>query len=337
MKINKNSSYVLLHLLNGNTTATNISKRMPGVDIRSIQRALSRLTEIGLIERNGIINRPTYSIVFRNLLTADITYKLLEDAERPETKFNHKLIEWLSQAQPKYLSQIAGEVVDLPTTLAGNQEMTAKELEYLTVELSWKSSALEGNTYTLLDTQLLLVEGVKAKNRTEFETQMILNHKNAVAFIVENSELFTNKIIFSTIEELHRIISYNLGISRSIRRKLVKVTASNYVPLANPHQLRENAELILEIINKTPDTFHKSLFALSLVPYLQIFEDGNKRTGRMLANAILISMASRGFSLRKVSARELALSYLAFYEYNSLKSLSAILHSELSKNTIYKD
>jgi Fic family protein len=331
MKLNKNSSYVLLHLLNGNTTAADISKQMLGVDIRSIQRALSRLTEIGLIERKGPSNRPTYSTLFENLLAANIPDKLLEDTERPETKFNHELIRWLSQVQPHYLSQIIGETVKLPSTQAGNLKMTAKELEYLTVELSWKSSALEGNTYTLLDTQLLLVEGVKAKNRTEFETQMILNHKNAVAFIIENPELFTNKITFPTIEELHKIISYNLGISRGIRKRLVKVTASNYVPMANPHQLRENAELILEIIARAPDTFHKSLFALSLVPYLQIFEDGNKRTGRMLANAILISIAGRGFSLRKVSARELALAYLAFYEFNSLKSLSKILRSELSK------
>jgi len=99
----------------------------------------------------------------------------------------------------------------------------------------------------------------------------------------------------------------------------------------------KNASYILEVINRAPDTFHKSLFALGLVPYLQIFEDGNKRTGRMLANAILISIVGRGFSLRKVSARELALAYLAFYEFNSLQPLSRILHAELSQNTNVKD
>jgi Fic family protein len=79
-----------------------------------------------------------------------------------------------------------------------------------------------------------------------------------------------------------------------------------------------------------PNPYIKSLLALALIPYLQIFEDGNKRTGRMLANAILISTIARGFSLRKVSAKELATAYLAFYELNSLLGLHKILNAELS-------
>ena len=207
--------------------------------------------------------------------------------------------------------------------------MSAKELEYLTVELSWKSSALEGNTYTLLDTQLLLVEGIKAKNRTEFETQMILNHKNAIAFIIENKDLFSGKIKFSTLEELHKIIGNNLGIDNGIRKKLVKITASNYEPIANPHQLREYANRSLDIINKASDPYIKSVLALALIPYLQAFEDGNKRTGRMLANAILISSANTGFSLRKTDAKKLALAYLSFYEFNSINALSKVFEAEL--------
>jgi Fic family protein len=159
---------------------------------------------------------------------------------------------------------------------------------------------------------------------------MILNHKDAIAFIVENSELFSGKINFATVEGLHKIIGRNLGIATRVRKRLVKISASNYNPLANPPQLRESANMILKVINRSTDPFLRSLMALSLVPYLQIFEDGNKRTGRMLANAILISTIGRGFSLRKVSARELALAYLAFYEFNSVKSLSEILNTELS-------
>ncbi len=71
--------------------------------------------------------------------------------------------------------------------------------------------------------------------------------------------------------------------------------------------------------------------ALALIPYLQTFEDGNKRTGRMLANGILIHSISRGFSLRKLTARQLALAYLSFYEFSSLKALSDLLAAELSK------
>ncbi len=119
---------------------------------------------------------------------------------------------------------------------------------------------------------------------------MILNHKDAITFIMEHSDLFESTLVFATLEELHRIIGNNLGIDTGIRLKPVRITASNY---------------------------------------LQTFEDGNKRTGRMLANALLISSIGRGFSLRNTDARSLALAYLAFYEFNSIRGLTNILKAEL--------
>jgi hypothetical protein len=328
ISINKNSSYVLLHLLQGRNTATIISEHMPGVDVRSVQRGLNRLTELGVTIKNGT-NHPTYSVNYRTLLRVAIADKLLENEERPETTFNFGLIDWLNSLNGDELDAVFAPD-GLAAGLNHEEAMTAKELEHLTIELSWKSSALEGNTYTLLDTQLLLVEGVKAKNRTEFETQMILNHKNAITFIVENKELFKGKLAFSTLEELHRIIGYNLGIDKGIRKKLVRITASNYTPIANPQQLRECADATLATISRAQNPYARALLALGLVPYLQVFEDGNKRTGRMLANALLIASIGVGFSLRKVSPRQLALAYLSFYEFNSIASLSKILKAELT-------
>lgn len=328
MNLNKNTSYVLIHILNGHNTAAHISEDMQGVDIRSIQRALVKLTELGILSRKGT-NHPTYNVNYDRLLKSAIADKLLEDDNRPKSLFNHDLITWLGELDKKEYELLLGNNKVSPKILRQERLMSAKELEYLTVELSWKSSELEGNTYTLLDTQLLLLEGIKAKNRTEFEAQMILNHKNAIAFIIEHRDLFADNIEFRTVEELHRIIGYNLGIGSGVRKKLVRITASSYEPLANPHQLRENADNILEIVNIAPDPFVKALLALALIPYLQIFEDGNKRTGRMLSNAILISSVSRGFSLRKTDARQLALAYLSFYEFNSILALSKILQTEL--------
>lgn len=328
MNISKSTSYVLLHLLNGSSTSAEISQHLRDIDIRSIQRALLRLTEIGIIVKEGSSNNPTYSPEYYAIINSRITDKLLEDENRPQSIFRHAFIAWLDSLSVQQLDALFDEYnkVIEPTTV---NKMSAKELEHLTIELSWKSSALEGNTYTLLDTQLLLVEGIKAKNKTEFETQMILNHKDAVAFIVENPELFTNSIAFSSVEELHRIISRNLGIDAGIRKKIVRISASNYEPLVNPHLLRENMNTILRIISRSQNPFVRAQLALSLVPYLQAFEDGNKRTGRMLANAILISSVGKGFSLRKTDARELALAYLAFYEFNSMSTLAKILKAEL--------
>lgn len=329
MNLNKNTSYVLIHILNGSNTSSQISSLMQSTDIRSIQRALNRLTELELITRIGT-NSPKYTVNYNKLLDFNIAEKLLLDENRPTSLFNHELLNWLLKISSNELELIFGKFIRRNISEIHLGSMTPKDLEYLTIELSWKSSALEGNTYTLLDTQLLLMEGIKAKNRTEFETQMILNHKNSIAFIIENKELFNSKIKFSTIEELHRIISNNLGIESGLRKSLVRITASNYEPLSSPHQLREKADDLLEIIDKSENPYIRSLLALSLLPYLQLFEDGNKRTGRMLANAILISSVSTGFSLRKTDARKLALAYLAFYEFNSITSLSRILQAELN-------
>lgn len=328
MKLNKNSSYVLLSILAGNQKSAQISQHLKSVDIRTIQRSLSSLTDLELVKRSGSHNNPLYTPNYSKILQAKIPEKLLEDESRPSSSFNADLLAWLQGLSPLALN---GLLSDLMATGKPRkyQKMTAKELEYLTIELSWKSSALEGNTYTLLDTQLLILEGVKAKNRTKFETQMILNHKNSMSFIIANSELFGDNIKFSTIDELHKIISFNLGINTGIRKRIVKISASNYTPMSNPHQLRESIDDILDLINIASSPLTKAVLAFALVPYLQAFEDGNKRTGRMFANAILINFLGSGFSLRGVDARALALAYLSFYEFNSLEALSSILSSQV--------
>jgi hypothetical protein len=326
MKLNKSTSYTLLHVLNGRCTSGAIASVMGDVDVRTVQRSLQRLFDMDLLYRSGPSNDLVYTVNYSKLLDLDIPEDLLIDEKRPDVGFNFGLLDYLEANSSEVTSLIDKLVnVDLPI----REDVSAKDLEYLTIELSWKSSALEGNTYTLLDTELLLKEGIKAKNRTEFETQMILNHKEVISFILDNKELFTGGIKYSTVEQMHRIIGKNLGIDPGVRKKLVRISSSNYTPIANPHTVRETVERILAIIGTQADPVVRSLLAFSLVPYLQTFEDGNKRTGRMLANAILIAMTGMGFSLRRVEARDLALAYLAFYEFNSLKPLARILQNEL--------
>lgn len=325
MKLNKSASYVLLNILNGSTTAPALSEQITGIDVRSVQRALVRLTELELISRSGRTS-PTYSINYKALLETPIDGKLLEDEKRPTSIFRSDFLMWLSELPASELANLFSD----RTVSSKAGTITAKELEYLTIELSWKSSALEGNSYTLLDTQLLLLEGIKAKNKTEFETQMVLNHKNAIAFIMANAEMFTETVKFSTVEEIHKLIGFNLGIDTGIRKRIVKITASNYVPLTAPQMLREAMDCALAIISRVNNPFARAVLALALIPYLQAFEDGNKRTGRMLANALLIHSIGQGFSLRKVEAKQLALAYLSFYEFGSIEALATILHDDLS-------
>ena len=325
MKLNKSTSFVLIHLLNGAKSAAEITEQMPSVTVRSIQRALVRLTDMRLIRRYGVTD-PRYTLEYENILKHPVSPALLENINRPVSCFNFSLLEWLLKAS----SQDMLGMFSVGKTISPKRDrITQREFEHLTVELSWKSSALEGNTYTLLDTELLLISGVKAKDKTSFETQMILNHQQALKFIIENRQLFTNKITYTTVEEIHKRLIYNLGIESGIRRRTVKISASNYEPLTNSYKLRECLDSILLIISKQQNPFVKTLFAFSLLPYLQPFEDGNKRTGRLLANAVLLHSVGCGISLRQVDAKQLALAYLSFYEFDSLHALDKILQKEV--------
>ena len=325
MKLNKSTSFTLLHLLGGAKSAAKIAEQMPAVNIRSIQRALVRLDNEGLVKRHGITN-PKYALEYEQILKQPIQLALLENMQRPDSSFNFGMLEWLLKRSSQ---NVATMLSPRKAMLDQSRPITKRELEHWTVELSWKSSALEGNTYTLLDTKLLLVSGMKAKDKTSFETQMILNHQQAIAFIIENPELFTDRIAFAAVEEIHKHISYNLGIETGIRKRPVKISASHYEPIANPSKLRECGDSALLIISREQDPFIKALLAFSLLPYLQLFEDGNKRIGRMLANAVLIHSIGRGISLKNVDAKQLALAYLSFYEFNSLNALSKILQDEI--------
>lgn len=271
---------------------------------------------------------PLHSINYAKVVNLPVNAAVLEDVRRPGSIFNFALLDWLHDDGQTLLETIFFQD---KTTSSRQQKMTRRELEYLVVEFSWKSSAFEGNTYSLLDTELLLTQGVPAKNKTTFETQMIFNHQSAMNFIIEHPELFQRDITFSSVEEIHKCTSYSLGIQTGIRRRPVRISASNYEPLTTPTRLREVADLALRAINGQSNPFIKALLAFSLLPYIQAFEDGNKRVGRMLANAILIHVAGCGISLRKIEAKQLALAYLAFYEFGSLSGLHKILSSELKK------
>ena len=333
MRLNKNTSFVLIHLLGGADSAAQIAEQMPTPTLRSVQRALVRLNEGGIIERHGVTD-PRYDLNYEMILKQPANMTVLENVDRPKSTFNFALLDWLLDADDRALAAIfpAGKL-----TASGRREMTKRELEYLTVEFSWKSSALEGNTYSLLDTELLLLRGVQAKNKTSFETQMILNHKSAIEFIIEHPELFKDAIAFTSVEEIHKRIGYNLGIGSGIRRRVVKISASNYEPPTSPAKLRECADSILAAIGKQRNSFIKALLALACMPYLQPFEDGNKRIGRMLANAVLIHSAGHGISLRNIDAKRLALAYLSFYELNSLDALAKILGDELRQPKLDPD
>lgn len=198
-----------------------------------------------------------------------------------------------------------------------SKTIIAKEFERIIIEFSWKSSQIEGNTYSLLDTEVLLKEYKAAKGKTKEETQMILNHKKAFEFILKNKNKF-KQLSRAKIEQIHRLLIAGLGIAKNLRSAPVGITGTNYKPLDNIFQIEEAVEKMVDLINKKKDFFEKAFLALLLLSYIQPFEDGNKRTARLTANAILLAYDSIPISYRAVDEAEYKKASIIFYEINNL-------------------
>lgn len=164
----------------------------------------------------------------------------------------------------------------------------------LLVDLSWASSRLEGNTYTQLDTQNLIEFGQAAQGKDAMETQMVLNHKAAIEMLVDNAADASANIGFNrfTILNLHAILSDNLITdplaSGRLRTREVRISGTSYIPLAVPQQLQDNFDIVLAKAAQIQDPFEQAFFAMVHLPYLQAFEDVNKRVSRLAANIPLL-------------------------------------------------
>ena len=199
-----------------------------------------------------------------------------------------------------------------------------KELERFIIELSWKSSKIEGNTYSLLDTERLIRDGIEASGKTKEEAMMIINHKHAFQFVLEHKDKFSQYVTLAIIEELHHILVAGLEIGSGLRSVPVGITGTSYRPLDNKFQIREAMEALLNLINSRKQPYEKSLIVQAFIPYIQPFEDGNKRTSRLLANALLVAQDCAPLSYRSVDENNYKEAILVFYELGNLFELKKI-------------
>jgi len=198
-----------------------------------------------------------------------------------------------------------------------------KELERLVIELSWKSSKIEGNTYTLLDTEKLILENKPAEGKTKQETQMILNHKDAFNFVYNNKTFFKT-LTRENLEEIHKMLVKGLGIPLGLRKSPIGVSGSIYRPLDNIYQISEAIEALVKTINQMKTAYAKSIVALLGISYIQPFDDGNKRTSRIMADALLMANNFAPLSYRSVNEEEYKEAMLTFYELNSIMPFKKI-------------
>ena len=198
-----------------------------------------------------------------------------------------------------------------------------KEMERLGIDLSWKSSQIEGNTYSLLETERLLKEKQTASGKTKEEAVMLLNHKDALDFILDVPD-YLRDLTVARIEEIHALLTKELGVERSIRHRRVGITGTNYTPLDNEFQILEALEDTVRLINSKSNIFEKALLALVLLSYIQAFTDGNKRTARIVSNGILIANGYCPISFRTVDSIDYKKAMLMFYEQNNIAAFKRI-------------
>jgi hypothetical protein len=191
------------------------------------------------------------------------------------------------------------------------------------IDLTWNSSRLEGNTYSLLETQRLLYDGKTAEGKDLRETQMILNHKLAIEMLVgEAEEIGFNRY---TICNLHALLSDNLlddpQACGRVRSRGVGIGGTTYRPLEVPQLIDECFQQILDTAEAITDPFEQGFFIMIHLPYLQPFEDVNKRVSRLAANIPLIRQNLSPISFVDVPARDYIDGLLGVYELNQIDLL----------------
>ena len=235
------------------------------------------------------------------------------DRYRPNETF------YLTQQQRDHLATIGKPQIE--AAAAGTY---AKQiLNRLLIDLAWNSSRLEGNTYSLLDTRRLLDFGEAAEGRGPREAQMILNHKDAIEFLVANA----NDVGFNryTILNLHALLANNLladptAVGR-LRHIIVGIDGSTFHPLEGPGLIEECFDQILATAAAINDPFEQAFFIMVQLPYLQPFDDVNKRVSRLAANIPMIRANLAPLSFTEVPGDLYTRATLGVYERNDITLL----------------
>ena len=301
-----------------------LSKNGEELSLVTVKRVLSRLEKEGILSVSGTGRSTAYSLTEHGKLIFDVNateYCAVEpDARYGAKDYNFKLFDALdfdpfSDKEKNILDSASDAYRDRIKNIS--TALHKKELERFVIELSWKSSKIEGNTYTLLDTEKLILRGIEAPNHSKDEARMILNHKEAFDFIHGHKERFTS-LTRSNIEDVHKIIVRDLNVANNIRSKPVGITGSRYSPLDNEYQIAEAIERLSAAVSRMPHGYGKALLALLGISYIQPFEDGNKRTARLTANALLLAHKLTPLSYRNVDEKNFREAMMVFYELNSL-------------------
>ena len=240
--------------------------------------------------------------------------------------------DWLAAYQPNRTAYFpAGEAARLAAegrrAPVGDPAGTYARRIYnrLLIDLSHHSSRLEGNTYSLLDTERLVLEGRPADGKLDVETVMILNHKEAIRHLVEQS--VPRGVSYDEILTLHYLLSDALVASEhsgAVRDHGVRVSGSAYIPLEDRVRLERQLRRVAEQAAAIADPYEQSLFLLVHITYLQAFADVNKRTARLCANLPLLRQNLVPLSFNAVDKDDYATAVISIYELKEPRPMAEL-------------
>ncbi len=310
-----------------------------GFKERSVRRWLGLLAEDGAVKKIGQKRGTKYVVAGRSeegngeasSCFSSASLKAIEVVKRP--LFERQPVayadDWFDSYQPNssyYLQETLRQQLLASGERANGQDPAGtyahQIFNRLIIDLSYNSSRLEGNTYSLLDTERLLLHGDTAEGKLDEEKAMILNHKEAIRYLVDNASGI--EVSRNVICTLHYLLSDGLlegSEAGKVRKHGVRIGGSTYIPFEDPRRLDEQLEKIARKAAQIRDPYEQSIFLLVHVSYLQAFADVNKRTARLSANISLIkgNLVPAAFSDAKVDDYMSAM--IAIYELQDVRPL----------------
>ncbi len=306
---------------------------------RTVRRWLSELVEDGLVAKIGLKRGTKYQVIRRaerlsgknGGCFSSESKPIIEQVRRPiyQREPIAYVDGWLDAYQPNKTFYIPAYLrQDLQQAgHRGTQEEPAGTYAHqiynrLLIDLSFNSSRLEGNTYSLLETQKLLLEGTGAENKLDEEKVMILNHKEAIRYLVDNASKL--EVTETTVRTLHYLLSDGLlepAECGNPRDHGVRIGGSTYMPFERKRELEPRLRRIAEKAKAIENAYEQSLFLLAHISYLQAFSDVNKRTARLSANIPLIKKNLVPHSFNDVERDDYNSALIAIYELQDIRPL----------------
>lgn len=287
----------------------------------TVWRALKRLVEEGRLEVSGKGRATGYQLAGSAVVRAHLTVPY---NRRSPISYKPEFLDAYVPDKTWYLSQADRDrMLEAGRPQGGAMPAgtyARRILEQLLVDLSWASSRMEGNTYDILQTERLIRFGEEAEGKDRKEALMILNHKEAIQYVVDNLEEVSLRR--PDLFAIHALLSDGLladpAMSGRLRAMPVGISHSSYRPLEDAVTIEEEFDILLQKATQITNPFEQSFFLLVHIPYLQGFADINKRTSRVASNIPLLKSDLAPMSFTTMDDRDYIDGLIGIYELNNV-------------------